>query len=428
MKVVTELTYALFEDLMKSFSPWEDGGHIALAISGGSDSMALALLASQWCAERNLSLTGIIVDHQLRPESTKEAIQTQDWLKDRGISNEILTWVGEKPKKSIQEIARNARYKLIEDWCRQNGANHLLTAHHADDQWETMMQRLIRKSGPKGLRGILPERQFQGGRILRPFLVRRGESLGISKLQILNYLKNENQPYVQDPSNDNGKYERVRWRQEREMWESKGYSSDYILQEIRKASAIYDELSTFCQAWWNDHVEISDSGYLTIDKSSWEACCLNQKEFILQRILTFFKERIYPIPASTLQKVLSRLEKEQAVGACGCFFLNRKESILVAPEVRGLPRLFFKEISSNTVWWGRWQITLKDARYKGWVLESFGKVRANKWCAQHKEAIASYLLSPMPCLVNQNNQDEFYVLPLENLPGVEVSFKKIDRC
>ena len=201
------LTNETFATLMEKFVPFETEPHLAIAVSGGSDSMALALLAHYWAINRGGRISALIVDHGLRPESRTEAHQVQDWLHSLGIKTHILTWEGEKPQSRIQERTRQARYDLLEQWCLDNQIAHLLTAHQGDDQWETLMQRISRDSGSRGLRGILPERPRPFGRLLRPFLVRGPHDLGISKEKIIAYLKAQGHPYINDPSNENNKYE-----------------------------------------------------------------------------------------------------------------------------------------------------------------------------------------------------------------------------
>lgn len=397
------LTLKTFQILMDSFH-FDPPLHLAIAVSGGSDSMALALLTQDWMQEQNGKITALIVDHKLRPESTQEAHQTQSWLTQQGIDAVILTWENEKPKNRIQERARQARYDLLEGWCRANSVPNLLTAHQADDQWETMMQRLTRGSGPRGLRGILPERAFLGGRILRPFLVDQ-DGLGITKEQILKYLKEQNQPFIEDPSNQNTFYERVRWRQDRSSWESKGYTTDRILQEIKNATQTYNQLSAESQDWCQQNIIISPLGYLKLDRLGWDCLSGDLKSFLLQEILSFFQERPYPIPLPTLQTILNRLEKEPAVGSAGCYIVKRGPEILVTRETRNLPRMIVPN-HPCTLQWDRFTLTLQDHSLAGWIVEPVGLKRAQSLCTNITPKEPSYVLAPLPCLVNPQTPDE----------------------
>ena len=140
-----------FENAMEAAGPFEPRPFLALAVSGGSDSMALALLAQRWARRRKGRCVALIVDHGLRAESAREARLVGRRLRALGLPHRILRWTGSKPASGIQAAARSARYDLLTGWCRRHGALHLLTAHQADDQAETVALRLAHRSGEAGL-------------------------------------------------------------------------------------------------------------------------------------------------------------------------------------------------------------------------------------------------------------------------------------
>ena len=125
--------------------------NFAVAISGGPDSLALAFLAQIYSLKRKINPKFFIVDHRLRPESTKEAKAVQKILKRVSINLEILTWKGKKPKNNIQSIARKIRYQLMSDRCEKYEIKSLLVGHHQDDLIENFFIRMVRGSGLKGL-------------------------------------------------------------------------------------------------------------------------------------------------------------------------------------------------------------------------------------------------------------------------------------
>ena len=141
-----------FAAAMALLAPFEPAPLVAVAVSGGPDSLALALLAARWAASRGGRAVALTVDHHLRPESTGEALQVGRWLADRGIAHAVLDWSPPPVLAGdIQAAARDARYAMLEAWCREAGALHLLVAHHAEDQAETLLLRLGRGSGLAGL-------------------------------------------------------------------------------------------------------------------------------------------------------------------------------------------------------------------------------------------------------------------------------------
>ncbi len=151
-------------------------------------------------------VSALIVDHGLRPESGAEALEVAAWLERRGIHHRILVWRGPKPATGIQAAAREARYALLGDWCREAGVLHLLLGHHRDDQAETVALRAARRSGPDGLAGMAPVREIAGLRLLRPLLA-------VPKARLLATLRAAGQAWIEDPSNRAPRFARARLRQ-----------------------------------------------------------------------------------------------------------------------------------------------------------------------------------------------------------------------
>jgi tRNA(Ile)-lysidine synthase len=194
-----------FARLMAPFEPFETSPMLAVAVSGGRDSLALVLLSQGWAMERGGRVVGLIVDHGLRPESAAEAVATQAVLARLGIEGAILTWSGAKPRTGLQEAARTARYRLLREECRRRGILHLLLGHHADDQAETVAMRLARRSGPDGLAGMAALVDQPEVRLLRPLL-------GVSRARLTATLIAHGVQWLDDPSNLDPRFERVRLR------------------------------------------------------------------------------------------------------------------------------------------------------------------------------------------------------------------------
>ncbi len=174
-------------------------------MSGGPDSLALAILADRWARARGGEICALSVDHRLRPDSAEEIRRLAGWLAARGVRHDVLVRAGPKPASGIQAAARAARYRLLAAWCREHGCLHLLTAHHRDDQAETHLLRRRAGSGADGLAGMSAIRELDGCRILRPLL-------GIEKTRLIAFLDAERQPFIIDPSNRDPAFERARLR------------------------------------------------------------------------------------------------------------------------------------------------------------------------------------------------------------------------
>jgi tRNA(Ile)-lysidine synthase len=199
------LTGSEFAAALDALADFEAAPALAVAVSGGSDSLALAILADRWARERGGRICALTVDHRLRPESADEVRCLRQWLATRNIRHEVLVWSDRKPATGIEAAARQARYRLLAGWCRERGCLHLLTAHHADDQTETHLIRRRARSGPDGLAGMSAVRELADCRVLRPLL-------GFPKARLAALLAAERQAWITDPSNLDPAFERARLR------------------------------------------------------------------------------------------------------------------------------------------------------------------------------------------------------------------------
>lgn len=198
-------------------------GSLLLAVSGGPDSVALMLLASRWslCAGKNIAVA--TVDHGLRPESHEEARLVGEWARALGFPHRHLLWEGAKPKTRIQERARAERYRLLAQCAREIGATAVVTAHHADDQAETILFRLTRGSGVAGLAGMAQVSKLDDLQLLRPLL-------GLRKQELESVCVAAGHPFLRDPSNDNPAYARTRLRRLRAVLDADGLDARALLR------------------------------------------------------------------------------------------------------------------------------------------------------------------------------------------------------
>ncbi len=182
----------------------------AVAISGGRDSIALARLAAAYAKQTGATVLALTVDHGLRAEAADEAAQAKQWCEDAGLAHLTLRWEGDKPSSGVQAAARAARYNLLIEAAQAHGCDALLTAHSEDDQAETLFMRLARGAGLKGLSAMREENCVAAGpgeplRLLRPML-------SFSRESVTAYLDKIGQDYLDDPSNLDDRFERVRVR------------------------------------------------------------------------------------------------------------------------------------------------------------------------------------------------------------------------
>ncbi|MEJ1992240.1 MAG: tRNA lysidine(34) synthetase TilS [Maritimibacter sp.] len=181
-----------------------------MAVSGGGDSMALLLLLADCARERGVRLEAATVDHGLRAEAAEEAAFVAATCRDLGITHEILRWESWGEQGNLQAEARRARYRLLGDWAQRRGITTLAVAHTRDDQAETFLMRLGRRSGVDGLAAMgevvsLPGAQGGDPDLWRPLLA-------IGRGELRDYLRARGQGWCEDPSNEDLRYDRVKAR------------------------------------------------------------------------------------------------------------------------------------------------------------------------------------------------------------------------
>ena len=234
---------------------------ILLAVSGGPDSMAMAkLIYDHWqsCPQPKQAIRALIIDHGIRDSSAEEAKITLERVQAMGLSCRIERLREKAPKTGIQSWARQKRYQALwRDAVRDNAA--IITAHHAEDQAETVLMRLSRGSGFNGLGGMRVQSHYKGVLVLRPFIDVSKTALlkaGFENKSIANHS-------VSDPSNEDEKFERVQWRNQQDglaqfefsvdnlhrFAQSNARLSDYIQSDILSLKDTVFGFGRYGQAW-----------------------------------------------------------------------------------------------------------------------------------------------------------------------------------
>lgn len=203
---------------------------IAVAVSGGVDSVALL----HWLIEIGADVVVLHVNHGLRPMAGAEAEYVQSLAMQLKAPCHILHWHGDKPASGIEAAARAARYRLMTDFCHENGIKYLCVAHQADDQIETFLMNLARGSGARGLAGMRPVMVRDGVTILRPLL-------NVMRSELQQYCDDRAIKYFHDEMNDDVRFTRVRMRQHRHVLRDVlGISDARILLAMRNLARTRD--------------------------------------------------------------------------------------------------------------------------------------------------------------------------------------------
>jgi tRNA(Ile)-lysidine synthase len=279
-----------FARLMAPFEPFERSPILAVAVSGGRDSLALALLSRGWAVERDGGVIGLIVDHGLRTESAAEAAATQQVLARHGVDGAILSWSGDKPRTGLQEAARMARYRLLRDECRRRGILHLLLAHHADDQAETVAMRLARRSGRDGLAGMAALVDQPEVRLLRPLL-------GVSRARLTATLVARGVQWLDDPSNVDPRFERARLR-------ASGCPAPANLRDGGIERSVRDGKLARAAV---DMLAFDPAGTAAIDRTGFARLGRDLQAGLLSRVIQAVGGRNYPPRGERLERAAGRL-------------------------------------------------------------------------------------------------------------------------
>jgi tRNA(Ile)-lysidine synthase len=344
------LTLAEFAASLDSLAPFETRPFLAVAVSGGPDSLSLVILADRWARERQGEICALTVDHRLRPESTTEIRLLHRWLSTRAIRHEILTWSADKPAGGIQEAARRARYALLTDWCQKHGCLHLLTAHHREDQAETHLIRCRASSGADGLAGMSAIRELTACRILRPLL-------GVAKARLAALLEAEGQPFITDPSNRDPTFERSLLRTTGAVPVGTGFVA--LLNDIRNLGHERAVHERECDRLLAQTVVLHPAGFGVLDPG----LALAPSEIaqrVFQAIIAAIGGRPYPArreQVARLHRILAAADRRgHTLG--GCQFIRWRNRILVLRELTGAARAVRLPPGTRLLWDHRFSIAL----------------------------------------------------------------------
>ena len=293
------ITQELFDNNLDSFLKAKPSS-IAVAVSGGSDSMALTILANNWAKKNGVKFTALTVDHNLRPESKSEAETVHKWCKKYNIHHEILTYKGKIPTSNIEAVAREYRYELLTDYMKKNSIDSLFIAHNQDEQCETFFLNLARGSGVYGLCGMPVISERFGIKIIRPMLI-------FTKPEIKEYLTSVNQDWIEDPSNFDTKYKRVRVRNLKDLMNSLDLSNKRLIDTMNNMERVRNSIEFFVSECIKKSV-ISSNSKVIIDR---EELLYYPEEIVIRalaKLIKDFSSSEYPARLESLENLYLKIK------------------------------------------------------------------------------------------------------------------------
>jgi len=339
---------------MAHLGPFERAPHLAVGVSGGADSMALALLAARWVGARNGRLTALTVDHGLRPQSAAEARTVAAWCRGLRVDHVTLAWTGEKPIAGIQSAARAARYALLGDWCRGNQVLHLMTAHHQDDQAETVLLRLGRGSGPQGLAAMPSIAETAHLRLLRPLLA-------TPKSRLVATLRAHGQDWLEDPSNRDPAHTRARLRDFTRRLESAGLGAQDIAAKAASHGAARAVSDGAVAALLAGAATLHAEGWCALDPARLAGAGPELTRRAVARVVATVAGRRYPPRGARLDRVLAELLSGGFISARtlgGCRIVPRRGALLVCREPAAARQRLPLTGPGEVLWDNRFTLTL----------------------------------------------------------------------
>jgi tRNA(Ile)-lysidine synthase len=390
------------QDCEKLFAALRGERHIAVAVSGGSDSMALLRLAEQWSQHR-IKISVLTVDHGLRPEAAAEAAKVAEWCAPLNLEHHMLRWEGTKPKTGLQAKARAARYDLLSKWCKANGVAYLLTGHTMDDQAETVLMRQQRTDTAESLAGIWETAIWDGVKVFRPLL-------GKSRADLRAYLTSLGQPWIDDPSNSDSRFERVRVRQTLAEEDRRVELADIAVKAGRTARAF----SVATEQWVNEQLTTYPEGFGAIPRAGFYELDPALQRRVLQQLLLIYGagNPAEPGELDYLAKwIMGHGISRRTLG--GAMFACRQSSVLIGREwARISPDPAAVPDSGEILWDGRFLIQAPP----GAQVVPVGRLQG----VARREEIPSFVQQSLPAVLMG---DGGVVIPhLAAGPGVSAKF------
>ncbi len=298
---------------------YKQGQTVAVAVSGGADSLALLFMACEKLGAQNV--VAITFDHKLRKESYREALYVRSQCEQLGCRHILLQWDERNPLKASQNEARKARYDHLSAYCYAYDIPYLFLAHHYDDQAETYYIRLYQKSHLWGLAGMaFMQQKTERLKIVRPLLQQ-------SSAALKDYLRQKNIQWIEDPSNHKEKYLRVKIRR---LLRKKKLESP-LLAPIQS----YRQNMLICmQKWLQNYGQSKGAGLLILDKQAFDKAALELRLHLLRYCIQAVGHGAYGLSLQELEAKYNAILSPQLFSISHCFIFSDAQKIYIQHEYR----------------------------------------------------------------------------------------------
>jgi len=316
---------------------------LGVAVSGGSDSLGLLVVLAEWAAEGGPTVHAVTVDHGLRAEAATEAQEVARYCAALGVKHDTLTWNGWTGEGNLQHQAREARYDLMSDWATSRGIDHVAVAHTVDDQAETFLMRLARESGLDGLSAMV-ERKPHGGTVFcRP-------ALGVRREDLRDILRSRGMSWIEDPSNANTDYDRVKAREALAELEPLGITSPGLARTATHLAEARNTLNWYAFIAARDvaYVQAAD---IVIDLRKFRILPDEICRRVLLEALKWVSGAPYGPRGKALELLMESLRGGTDMTLHGCHVSVDTQEVRVTRELKAVAG---SDVQASGVWDGRW--------------------------------------------------------------------------
>ena len=323
-KLKDKRTLKIYQKFEKNIAINKD---FIVAVSGGPDSLALSFLAKIYSIKKSLDVKYLLVDHKLRKDSSLEARQVQMYLKKFSINLNILTWKGIKPKKNIQSIARNKRYELLINKAKKYKINNILLGHHLDDLFENFFIRILRGSGLNGLISLGRETQKDNINLIRPLI-------NFNKDDLVYISKHVFVSYIEDPSNKNDNFKRVRIRNFLKQLNLEGLDRSKFFLTIKNLKFANENIKFYTTKNFEENVNVNYKKKRAILKENF---FLQSEEVVFRsfaEVIKIIGKKYYYVRGKKIDNTINLIKSNSSfkVTLGGCIIKKINRTIILSKE------------------------------------------------------------------------------------------------
>lgn len=342
---MTALNDVLFARVAAHFKALTPAG-LGVAVSGGGDSVALLLLLHRFCTEHGIALQVATVDHGLRADAQSEADSVTRVCQSLGRQHTILRWRDWDGCGNLQDQARRARYDLLTEWARSLEIPVLAMGHTADDQAETVLMRLGRASGVSGLSGMPASRTVNGVTVIRPLL-------NSTRAELRDFLKAEGVTWVEDPSNLDPRFDRVRARQVLDHLQPLGITAQILSDVAQNMLRAREALDWYTFLAARDLVSVQ-MGCIVLDPRKFRTLPEEIARRLLVHALRWIAGEEYPARRRPVADLLDKARRGQSGTLGGCRMFAHQGQIWISRELNAV-RDHCAQVAG--IWDNRWRLT-----------------------------------------------------------------------